>query len=100
MCKSFRELQKCHLFQRFHLVKKLRVKEKLEYGEVKGKVIARTIYSLQNNIVKDSDCHAQLYMMHKVIKVFTEKGKQVVNSKLLQKYQRGCFEPVAVSNLP
>ena len=77
-------------------VKKKRVSE---YGLRTGKVIARTISALRNNIANSESSHAQQYMLKKGLKIFGQKGKAAAMAELLQQHQRACFEPVWVHKL-
>ena len=67
-----------------------------EYGLRTGKVIARTISALRNNIANSESSHAQQYMLKKGLKIFGQKGKSTAMVELLQQHQRACFEPVWV----
>ena len=72
----------------------------LEYGLDTGKVIARMIHDLRDNIVRREESHAIQYFLKRGLKEFGKvEGKKASKAKLLQMHQRVCFVPTLVKDL-
>ena len=72
----------------------------LEYSLDTGKVIARMIHDVRDNIVRREESHAIQYFLKRGMKEFGEKaGKKAGQAELLQMHQRICFRPTLVKDL-
>ena len=75
-------------------------KNVLECGNATSKVIACAVDVLRGNIVKSADCHAQQYMLMKVLPKFGYKVNTAVISDFLPKNRRGFFKSADVKYVP
>ena len=72
----------------------------MEYGLDTGKVIARMIHDLRDNIVRREESHTIQYVLKRGLKEFGRSaGKQASKAELLQMHQRVCFNPTLVKDL-
>ena len=70
-----------------------------EYGLDTGKVIARNIHHLRNEIFRQETSYATQYMLKRGLKVFGEQGVVASKAELTQMHQRVCFKPELIKNL-
>ena len=72
----------------------------LEYGLETGKVIARLIHDMRDDIVRSEESHAVQYFLKQGLKEFGKaEGKKALKAKLLQMHKRICFIPTLVKDL-
>ena len=72
---------------------------KAEYSRKIGKVIARYIHHIRNEIVRKETTHTTQYMLKKGLKIFGKDGVKASKAELTQMHQRICFKPELVKNL-
>ena len=64
-----------------------------EYGLDTGKVIARNIHHIRNEIVRQETSYATQYMLKRGLKVFGEQGVAASKAELTQMHQRVYLSP-------
>ena len=71
----------------------------MEYSRDTGKVIARCIHHIRNEIVRKETTHATQYMLKKGLKIFGKDSEKASKAELMQMHQRICFKPELMKNL-
>ena len=73
--------------------------KKAEYSRDTGKVIARYIHHIRNEIMRKETVHSTQYMLKKGLKIFGKDGVKASKAELMQMHQCICFKPKLVKNL-